>query len=139
MWSERGSLAVSMNRQCPRWLRYKCWQQTNCSKSPGLCTCPLRRCAPLATVPAKWKMVLRCMREAAGADAGAVAALHDATIERLYRRVAWKLIMQPLINEIYATHAVVVHSPTARRAVARGAALGFVMAERRQGSTRSSP
>ena len=64
------------------------------------------------TVLAKRKMVLRCKQEAAWADARAAAALDDATIKRLYHWVPRKPIMQQLIDEIYATNAIVVHSPT---------------------------
>ena len=42
------------------------------------------------TAPAKWKIVLHCIPEAAGAEAKLVAALDSQTIERLFRRVAWK-------------------------------------------------
>ena len=63
-------------------------------------------------VPAKWKVVLRCIREAVGADARMVAALDDTTIERLYRRVAWNPIMQQLIGEVYVKNTTVVQSPT---------------------------
>ena len=64
------------------------------------------------TVPAKWKVVLRYIRDATGADVHMVAALDDAAIERLYRRIAWKMIMQQLIDEIYAKNTAVVESMT---------------------------
>ena len=63
-------------------------------------------------VPAKWKVVLRCIREAAGVDARMVAALGNATVERLYRRVARKPIMQQLVDAIYPRNNVIVQSPS---------------------------
>ena len=62
------------------------------------------------TMPAKWKVVLRRIREAAGVDARMVAALDDATVERLYRRVAWKPIIQQLVDAIYPKSNAVVQS-----------------------------
>ena len=63
------------------------------------------------TVPAKCKVVLRCIWEAAGVDARMVAALDDATVERFYRRVAWEPIMQQLVNAICPKNNAVVQSP----------------------------
>ena len=65
------------------------------------------------TVPAKWKVVLYCIREGAFAERCMVAALDEATIEKLYHRVAEKLIMQHLIDEIYTKHIAVAQSLTA--------------------------
>ena len=64
------------------------------------------------TVPAKRKVVLRCTWEAAEVDACMVAALDDATVERLYRRVAWKPIMQQLVDAIYPKNNTIVQSPS---------------------------
>ena len=63
------------------------------------------------TAPAKWKIVLHCIREAAGAGAKLVAALDSQTVERLFRRVAWKPVMQQLAEAIYAKPSAVEQSP----------------------------
>ena len=65
------------------------------------------------TAPAKWKIVLHCMREAAGTGATLVAALDSQTVERLFRRVAWKPVMQQLADAIYAKPSAEVQSPQA--------------------------
>ena len=63
------------------------------------------------TVPAKWKAVLHCIREAAGVDARMVVAINDTTVGRLYRQIAWKPIMQHLVDAIYPKNNAVVQSP----------------------------
>ena len=45
------------------------------------------------TASAKWKIVVHCIHEAAGAGAKVVAAWDSHTVERLFRRVAWKPVM----------------------------------------------
>ena len=65
------------------------------------------------TAPAKWKIVLHCIREAAGAGAKLMAALDSQTVEPLFRTVAWKPVMQQLADAIYAKPSAEVQSPQA--------------------------
>ena len=62
------------------------------------------------TAPTKWKVVVHCIREAAAAGAQLVAALNSPTAERVFRKVAWKLVMQELVDAICAKPNAAVRS-----------------------------